>query len=359
MRDGRIQFDMRTPFHLELRRRVDEYFERTGQPRRDVPRMYRKTAVLMGAWLGVWLVFMLATPSWALTIPLGVACGLAIGGLGMSVMHDGGHRAYSSRRWVNLASSWVLDLMGSSSYIWNVKHNVMHHTYPNVVGSDDDIDIGSLARLAPASPRLGFHRWQQLYMWPLYGFISVKWHLVDDFRQLAQARVGAHSFPRPKGAERFVFWAGKAVFFTWALVLPLLFKPAAFALAFYFIAQCVQGLVLATVFQLAHCVEEAAYLEPPEDGDPLRLDFARHQLATSVEFAPDNRLLTWYVGGLNFQAVHHLFPRICHVHYPALAKIVAEVCAEHDQAYLSTPTVGAALRSHYRWLRTLGAPQAA
>ncbi|MCA9540909.1 MAG: acyl-CoA desaturase [Myxococcales bacterium] len=321
--------------------------------------MWRKTLLIFAAFWVSYLGFLASGGALLSTVLLAVPCGLALAGLGFSVMHDGGHGAYSSNPRVNKAMARVLDWLGGSSYIWRQKHNLLHHTYPNIVGADDDIDLGAMARLAPGQPRLRHHRFQHLYMWPLYGFISVKWHLIDDFRQLAAGRVGQHPFPRPKRGEAVVFWVGKAAFFTWALVVPILVVGPIAALVFYFVSQLLLGVTLAAVFQMAHCVEEADFLAPSADAPPVRLDWAAHQVATTVDFAPDNALATWYLGGLNFQVVHHLFPKVCHVHYPALARIVAETCAEHGITYRCTPTLRAALRSHYRLLRRLGQPEPA
>jgi linoleoyl-CoA desaturase len=358
VRDARIRFDNRTPFALELQRRVDGYFEQAGEQPRDSGRMFRKSAILLGWWLASVVAFLVLDVGWLGTLGLAASLGLAMAGLGMAVQHDGGHRAYSERKWLNKAMARVLDLLGSSSYIWHHKHNVMHHTYPNVAGADDDVDLGVLARLAPESARLPHHRWQHLYMWPLYAFITIKWHWIDDFRQLAAGRIGQHDFPRPRGRELALFWGGKAVFFGWAVALPLLLKPLGLAVLFYFASQLLLGLVLSVTFQLAHCVEEASYFETPADGRPATLDFTRHQIETTIDFAPRSPLATWYMGGLNFQAVHHVFPRICHVHYPAISRIIAEVSAEHGVHYRPTPTLWAALRSHYRHLRSLGAAPA-
>jgi linoleoyl-CoA desaturase len=354
VRDTRIRFDTRSAFFNDLNARVDAWIERDGVTVRDAPSMYLKTAAILAWWLVPYVAFLVIEPTWLGTLALAVVMGGGLAGIGMSVMHDGGHKAYSNSKRVNAAMAWMLDVMGASSHIWHHKHNVRHHTYPNVSGSDDDIEIGFVARLAPASPRMWHHRWQHIYMWPTYGLISIKWHLFDDFYQLARGRIGDHAFPRPKGRAAVLFWLGKATFFGWALVLPLVVMPVEFALAFYLVSQFVEGLILAVTFQLAHCVEEASYLSPPAGEAPLRIDFARHQLATTIDFAPDNRFATWYLGGLNFQAVHHLFPRICHVHYPAISRLIAETCADHGVPYAPAPSIRAALGSHYRWLKALG-----
>ena len=210
--------------------------------------------------------------------------------------------------------------MGGSSYFWARKHNTIHHSYANITGHDDDINLGFLGRLSPHQKRLKFHRFQHFYLWVLYGFLPIKWHVYDDFRDLATGRVGGNRFARPKGWDLAVFIGGKTFFFSLAFVVPLLMHPAWAVLLLYITASLVEGMVLSVVFQLAHCVQEAAFPLPRPDTGRMETAWAVHQVETTVDFARGNRLLSWFIGGLNFQIEHHLFPRICHVHYPALAR---------------------------------------
>lgn len=355
VKNARVRFEKKTGFSTELRRRVDAYFATTGLARDGGLRMLVKTALLFAWLIGSYVgLLSLGAGSWLAVLGFGISAGLATAGLGMAVQHDGGHLAYSSKRWINRAAASVLDLLGASSYVWRVKHGIVHHTYPNVEGADDDIEAGPFARLAPSQPHYRFHRYQHLYMWPLYGFLTAKWFLFDDFNNLRLGRVGNHDLARPRGAELAIFTLGKLAHLIWALVVPIALLGWIKGLVFYtaFAAAC--GITLAVVFQLAHCVEEATFINPAAHSEALVLDFNAHQLATTIDFARDNRWLSWYVGGLNFQAVHHLFPRICHLHYPALATIVARTAAEFGVPYHATPTLGAALGSHYRWLRRMG-----
>ncbi len=354
MKDARVRFDKKTAFSTELRRRVDSYFAETGTARDGGVRILGKTAIFF-AWLIGSYIDLLAVGSWLAVVGFGISCGLATAGLGMAVQHDGGHLAYSSRRAINRAAASVLDLLGASSYVWRIKHGVVHHTYPNIVGADDDIEAAPFARLAPGQRHRSVHRFQQLYMWPLYGFLTAKWFLFDDFCDIVRGRVGNHDIKAPRGAELAIFVLGKLAHLSWAMLVPLLVLGWAKALVFYVALSGACGIVLAVVFQLAHCVEEAEFINPERHAEPLVLDFSAHQLATTIDFARNNKLLSWYVGGLNFQAVHHLFPRVCHLHYPALAEIVATTAREYGVRYTATPTLRAALRSHYRWLRRMGA----
>jgi len=130
-------------------------------------------------------------------------------------------------------------------------------------------------------------------------------------------------------------------------------------LLFYGIASFVEGVVLSVVFQLAHCVEEADFPLPRPDTGRMAAAWAEHQVQTTVDFAPRNRFLTWYVGGLNFQIEHHLFPQICHVHFPALAPLVQQTCREFGLRYAINSTFRAGVTSHFRWLRRMGRADAA
>jgi linoleoyl-CoA desaturase len=249
--------------------------------------------------------------------------------------------------------------MGGSSYLWSWKHNSFHHTYPNIDGHDDDINLGFLARLSPHQKRLPFHRAQGIYLWLLYGFLALKWHLVDDFRDLAMGRIGPHRISRPRGADLLVFIGGKVVFFSMAFVIPMLLHPWWAVLGVYGVAAFVSGVVLSIVFQLAHCVEAADFPAPVAvDGDALRMEteWAVHQVQTTVDFARRNRVLSWFLGGLNFQIEHHLLSKVCHVHYPDLSQIVEELCHEFGIRFAHHKTFTSALASHARWITRMGRP---
>ena len=163
---------------------------------------------------------------------------------------------------------------------------------------------------------------------------------------------------RPRARELSLLLLGKAAFVGWIFALPLLAGHSVLTVvAIYALCALVTGISLSVVFQLAHCVEEAEFLAPPPTGEKMGRAWAEHQLSTTVDFAPGNRLITWYVGGLNYQVEHHLFPRVSHVHYPALAPIVQRTCEEFGVSYRVHAKFFGALASHIRHLRRLGLPQ--
>jgi len=351
-----LKFSGSDRFVRELRRRVDAYFEQTGRSRRDCPEMYFKTASILAWFVAAYLLLLFVFTSWWTVLPLAVILGVSIAAIGFNIQHDGGHRAYSDRRWVNKIMAMTLDLMGGSSYLWDWKHNSIHHTYPNIDGHDDDIDVGLLARLSPHQKRLGFHRLQGIYLWLLYGFLAIKWHFYDDFYNVAVGRIGGHKIPRPRGKDLLVFIGGKVAFFSIAFGIPILLHPVWAVLCVYAVAAFVSGVVLSVVFQLAHCVGEADFPVPVEGGARMETDWAVHQVQTTVDFARRSRVLCWFLGGLNFQVEHHLFTKICHVHYPALSKVVEETCREFGVRYAEHKSLWSAVASHFRWLVLMGRP---
>jgi linoleoyl-CoA desaturase len=348
-----INFERSTEFKKVLSERIDQYFSSKNISQSADIRMYRKTAAVLG-WLVasyILLVFFSHGPISALLYA--TSLGLAAAGVGFNIPHDGGHRAYAKNRIVNRLAASAFDLLGASSYIWHWKHNVYHHGYTNLVGIDDDIDIGALGRLAPEQKRRWMHRFQQFYLWLLYGFLPFKWHFVDDFRALVSGRIGKQRFPRPKGLDLGILFGGKVQFFILAFVVPLFFHSIWNVLIFYGVASIILGVTLSVVFQLAHCVGEADF---PEVFSKKKIgnEWAAHQVETTVNFCRDNRLIGWYLGGLNMQIEHHLFPKVCHVHYPAISRIVEGVCRDFNVRYTCHRNAFAALASHYRWLREMG-----
>jgi linoleoyl-CoA desaturase len=357
-----LKFSGSDRFIRELRRRVDAYFARTGRPRRDCPEMYFKTATILAWFVASYVLLLFGVTSWWLVVPLAIVLGVAAAAIGFNIQHDGGHKAYSERRWVNKIMAMTLDLMGGSSYLWDWKHNAIHHTYPNIAGHDDDIDVGILARLSPQQKRLCFHRFQGIYLWVLYGFLAIKWHFYDDFYNVAVGRIGGHKIPRPRGNDLLVFVAGKVAFFSLAFGLPVLLHPVWAVLCVYAIAAFVSGVVLSVVFQLAHCVGEADFPVPIaglHGSERIQTEWAVHQVQTTVDFSRRSRVLSWFLGGLNFQVEHHLFSRICHVHYAALSQVVEQTCHEFGVRYAAHKSLWSALTSHFWWLVQMGRPTSA
>jgi linoleoyl-CoA desaturase len=282
--------------------------------------------------------------------------GLLVGATIMSVcvMHDGNHGAFFSRRtrWSRILG-WGIDVfLGFSSYAWRIKHDV-HHAYPNVDGYDDDIDHAPVLRIAPSHERRSWHRWQHLYVWPLYAIALLRWHLTD-LLVFRRTRLGPRNLTLPTGWERLGLIAGKSIFLSWAIVLPALFDHRWWVvLSTYLFVTIVGSFFMAIVFQLAHCGEEASFLTTSELAS-TRPYWAVHEVESTADFCQTNQPLTWVLGGLNFQIEHHLFPRYPHPLYPQIAPIVRRVAEKYDVHYVTHSTLREALAAHYRLLKKRG-----
>jgi linoleoyl-CoA desaturase len=351
-----VRFESDDGFHAELKRRVREHLRAGGLTERGGLPMYLKSATIL-VWFGAsYALLVFGALTWWQGALASLSLAFAMAGTGFAIQHDANHGAYSSNRTVNRVMGFTLDLLGASSYLWHWKHNILHHSYTNVDGADHDINIQPFARLSPDQPRRRRYRLQHVYIWGLYGFLLPKWHLLDDFQNVYQARIDDNRIPRPRGWRLVELVAGKALFFGWALAVPILFHRWWVVLTFYGATSFFVGSILALVFQLAHCLDEAEFARAPTGSLRLHEGWAEHQVRATVDFARGNRVLTWYLGGLNFQVEHHLFPKLCHLHYPRIAPIVEEVCAQFSVPYMAHAGVVPALSSHWRFLRRMGAP---
>jgi linoleoyl-CoA desaturase len=349
-----LTYTASTAFRHDLETRVAAYFEATGLPRRDGARMALKTLTIFLWMTASYLALVFLAQTWWLALALTTSLALAMAGVGFCVMHDGNHGAYSSHRWINKAAELSLNLLGGCAYFWHFKHNIAHHSYPNITGSDDDFNVGPAGRLSPGDRHHPFHRFQHIYIWGLYAMLAIEWQTTGDFRSMVKPGVADTPVARPRGWEQVYFWVGKAIFYTLVFVIPLRHHGVWTVVGLYLYGGVVLGLTLATVFSLAHVVEEASFPSPSPGTRRIDREWSAHQVETTVDFARNNELLTWYVGGLNFQIEHHLFPKVCHLNYPALSPIVEEVCQAHGVRYFAHPRMRDALRSHIRLLKRLG-----
>jgi linoleoyl-CoA desaturase len=335
------------PLYAALKTAVDTHRAAHPSPPGAI---VRKTVFILAWFVASWVALVLLSQTWWQAGLSAISLGLAMAGIGFDVQHDGGHRAASSSQWVNSLLALGLDLLGGSSYVWHWKHNVHHHTNPNLVGHDSDIDIQPLVRLAPSQPWRPWHRLQHIYVWFLYALLAVKWHFVDDFVNVATGHISGVPFPRPRGKDLLTFIIGKVGFFAWALVIPLMLHPGLHVLAGYLVASVTLSLALAITFQAAHCVTEAEFPNP----GGVKVEWAEHQLRTSVDFGGAHPSWGWFLGGLDHQAIHHLFPRVPHVELAGLVPVVREVCRVHGVPYRELPGYAAAVASHARHLLTMG-----
>jgi len=352
-----IQFERdKSQFMSSLRKNVNDYFKEKNISTKGNWKTILKSVVMLAIYLTPFIL-MLTVPMYGWMIfPLSVLMGIGMAGTGMSVMHDGLHGSAFKKGWLNDLTGSTMYLLGSTTFNWKVQHNVLHHTFTNIEGMDEDIAGHTTLRFSRHSPLKKIHRFQHIYAFFLYSLMTIS-KLVNDFFQLH--RYNKSGLTRQQNAKPILEYikliGSKLVFFFTTIGLPLIFSDFTWwqILLGFVIMLCTGGFIMAIVFQLAHVVEGVEQPLPTSQGN-IENEWAIHQLQTTANFARNNRLINWFVGGLNFQIEHHLFPNICHIHYRKISFIVEKTAREFGLPYNMQPSFIGALVSHTRMLKVLG-----
>jgi linoleoyl-CoA desaturase len=353
----KFSLDTDAEFNKTLRKRVNEYFRTNNISRHANVQMVIKT-IFMISLLFVPYSFLLSgviENSWAV-YGMWILMAFGMSGIGLSIMHDANHNSYSKRKGVNIALSYLLNFVGGNVPNWKIQHNVLHHPFTNIDGADEDLDGPIFLRFSPHQKALPMHKFQHIYAWFFYCLMTLSWATTKEFVQLARYRKNGLITTQKKYNSilaGLVFW--KLFYFGYALVLPMILIPVSpmFTVLCFLTMHAISGLILSVIFQSAHIVDNSEFPVPDINGD-LKNNWAVHQILNTTNFAPKNKILSWYVGGLNYQVEHHLFPEICHIHYKNIAKIVKSTTQEFGLPYYSIPTFMGALTAHAQMLRKLG-----
>jgi linoleoyl-CoA desaturase len=346
-------------FYTELKKRVDNYFREKKLSKNGNANMYAKTVFMFAAYLvPYFLILFNVTDSRLAWFFITILMGLAMAGIGLCVMHDANHGSFSRSTKLNrFIGSLSMNLLGGYSLNWRIQHNVIHHTYTNVHEHDEDIAPPGFMRFEPHSEKKWIHKLQFIYAWFFYGMMTMMWSTTKDFRQLYRYHKEGHlktaQTTYRKELTNLILAKG---FYHSYMILPFLLVPGMSFLEWLFgflILHYVAGLVLALIFQSAHVVQEAEF-PLPVDGVVLENHWAEHQMRTTMNFATGDPVFSWLVGGLNYQVEHHLFPNICHVHYPKISSIVESTAREFNVPYKSQRTFVGAIWSHQVMLWKLG-----
>ncbi|MGL1885432.1 MAG: acyl-CoA desaturase [Reichenbachiella sp.] len=342
-------------FWKTLRTRVNQHFTANNIDKDANSKMVLKSVVLFTIYLSPFflLIFGGFTNYWLL-MSLWVVMGLGKAFIGTAVMHDALHGSYFKNKTLNSLMSISATLVGVDSLIWKIQHNVIHHTYTNIEDTDEDILPRIVFRFSKHQPKYWFHRFQHIYAPIFYCVPLLEWITTKDFIKAFEYK-GLKLIASKEFIKEFAgIFFRKAIYYAIFLVLPVMVIDAPFwsTITMIIVSHAVTGIMLAMIFQTAHVVPNTDFVKP--EGDELEKSWASHQLYTTSNYGMNNKVLTWFVGGLNYQVEHHLFPDVCHVHYPAISKIVKETTKEYELPYLSFPTFGAAVAGHFSLLKNMG-----
>jgi linoleoyl-CoA desaturase len=342
-------------FYQDLKVSVEQYFATTRNHKTGNWKLYAKTLTLIPAAVALYLTLLFVHLTVIPGILISSVLGFILASIGFNVMHDACHGSYSKKAWVNNIMGLSLNLLGGNAFIWKFKHNIVHHTYTNIDGVDDDIAKSPVMRMCASQKWVKAHRFQHLYVVVLYAISSFAWVSLMDFNKYFTRKVYHTELQKMDRSEHIIFWLSKLLYIVFYIAIPVHFVGwTAWAVGFASM-HIVMGLTLAVVFQLAHVVEDVEFVFAPGiEAQKIEEEWAIHQVRTTANFAPGNKLVSWFVGGLNFQIEHHLFPKVSHVHYPAIAPIVRNICEKHQLRYHEFKTMSAAIASHFHMLKILG-----
>jgi len=344
-------------FFRTLNKRVNTYFKENKIERTGNWKLYTKAIIMFGIFLvPLILILTVSMPHWVLLL-LTVVIGIGMAGVGMNVMHDSNHESFSSKKWVNKIMGSSIYILAGNVYNCKVQHNVLHHTFTNIQGHDEDIDAGRIIRFSRHAKWLPIHKFQKYYSIFLYGLLTINWAITTDFKQMhsyLKRKLSYGEFPNP-ATEWTVLIITKIIYYLLWLVLPLLVLDIAWwkVLIGFFVMHYTAGMILSVIFQLAHVVPATEMPVPDTEGN-LEHTWAIHQLYTTANFAPTNKFISWYTGGLNHQVEHHIFPHISHIHYGKIAQIVKETAQEFNLPYNEYTTFSKAIKEHFNQLKALG-----
>ncbi|WP_298554804.1 acyl-CoA desaturase [uncultured Algibacter sp.] len=343
-------------FFKTLNKRVNDYFKENNLKRTGNWKLYTKAIIMFSLLLvPAILILTIDLPGWAQILGM-VIVGVGMAGVGMNVMHDANHGSFSSKKWVNKLMGSSIYILAGNDYNWKVQHNVLHHTYTNIQGHDEDIDAGRIIRFSKHAKWFRFHKYQKYYAFFLYGLLTANWAITTDFIQTynyLKRKLAYGKLPHP-ATQWTKLIIGKIVYYSLWVVLPLSLGFAWWEVLIGFIVMhYTAGIILSVVFQLAHVMPNTEMPLPDENGN-MKNTWAIHQLFTTSNFSPKSWLAEFYTGGLNRQVEHHLFANISHVHYSKIAKIVKETAQEFSLPYNEYNTFWQAVSEHYNQLKMLG-----
>lgn len=346
-------------FYAELKKRVDNYFKENKLSKSGNLNMYLKTIFMFSAYIVPYLLIVFNVfDSKLMWFLLCLMMGLAMAGVGLCVMHDANHGSYSKNQKFNrILSVLSMNMLGGYSLNWRIQHNVLHHTYTNVHEHDEDIEPPAFMRFEPHAEWRPIHRLQFIYAWFLYGIMTLMWSTTKDFKQIFRYNRKGLLKTANANIKKELPWliVSKTLYYC-VMILPyFLVKEMTFLnwLCGFLMLHYIAGLILAMIFQPAHVVTETEFPLPDDIGN-MENHWAEHQLRTTMNFATGDPVFSWLVGGLNHQVEHHLFPTICHIHYPKISKIVESTAREFNLPYKKQRTFIGALWSHELMLWRLG-----
>lgn len=277
--------------------------------------------------------------------------GLSLLLIGINFSHDAAHNCLTGNKKLD---SLILDisfgLQGINPYLWKIRHNHSHHPFPNIYGYDSDLDITKLLYQNPYQKKHWLHRYQHLYAPLLYMLSSIIWIFYTDFKFFLKKEHANLSSINHSKLEWWKLVFAKLFYLTYLIVFPVLFGKLQLltVLISFVIMHLLLSLFLTLTFFISHHVMETQYYEV--ENNKLNISWVEQQIASTLDFHAESKVANFFFGGFNAHVAHHLFPEVCHIHYPVLTKLIKESLNNHKVKYKSL-SFGRAISSHFSLLK--------
>ncbi len=339
-------------FAIEIKQAIDQYFSTKKNGTKANGKMWVKIFFWLIMWAFSYLSLFIFNLKGPALFVLGIFHILTHLFVAFNISHDANHFSISDNKKVNHILSYTLDLIGASSHLWRIAHNLEHHSFINVEGVDPSVEGYGVMKLTPETEHKKQYKYQYLYVFFIYSLSTLNFVLTKDFKLINDFKKRGHTFKTSKVLEIIFF---KLVYYSYMFVIPILLLDVSFfqVLFVFIIGHVIIGLTLALVFQCGHLTNEAEY--PHVHDGKISSSWIKHVIQTTGDFGKNQKLLTWLCGGINIHAIHHIYPHICHIHYKEVSAILKEIVESHNLKYREIPTFGMAIRSHIKLLKKLGA----
>ncbi|MGB8191518.1 MAG: acyl-CoA desaturase [Chitinophagaceae bacterium] len=341
-------------FYADLKNQVNNYFILNKINNHANNEMIFKCVFWISSWIISWIGIIIFKDFFVIALIMGLGhmfCHLMIA---FNIAHDANHSALFESKRLNHFFGYFMELLGCNKKLWTIAHNQEHHTFINIHEQDNNIDGYKLLRLCPHDTWKKHHKFQWLYAPFIYALSTLNYATFRDIKLIFKYRRTGNLSINTIFVLEFILF--KAIYYVYIFIIPIFIFNVDFSiiLSFFIMGHFINGIFLVFVFLTGHLTEETSY---PPSGSNIDNNWAVHVIQTTGDYSPKSTVLQWLIGSLNFHVAHHLFPKVCHVHYKRISPIIKRVALSHGYAYREIPTFFEAIKSHFRLLKQLGIPQ--
>ncbi|MDH5365828.1 MAG: fatty acid desaturase [Cyclobacteriaceae bacterium] len=354
MEDRIIFQEEKDEFYITAKKRVNDYFMEIGEIGKKNIFLYFKAILFLSIHVILYLLLLKSENIW-----IAASCMILMGPMsiliGINIAHDGAHGAISKYKIVNKFFLSLLDFLGANSYMWKNRHVHSHHLYPNILNSDADLKQNPLIRIFPNDELKSYHRYQYLYAPFLYLLYTMNWLLFRDFHDFTAEKIGSFKIKQHPKNEFLKLLLFKSIYLSYILIVPVIYSNLSIsAIILSYILMNFSASILITLALIPSHVAENSLFPLPDEKGMMPNSWSHHQVLTIIDFATKNRFLNFFFGGFNHHVAHHLFPKICHIHYPKITPIIKQTAQEFGLKYNYEDSFINAYISHFKLLKNNG-----